>query len=132
MAISLLHTPEGVRDVYDAECARKLEVQKKITGVLHSYGYSQIETARQALENAGISPEDIGACVVATFSSDYLSPSAACMVQRGLGLTLVKDYVENIFCGTIEVQSEKGKYTDFVITMPKTVFEEESDEVLHS
>ena len=53
-------------------------------------------------------------------------------VQRGLGLTLVKDYVENIFCGTIEVQSEKGKYSDFVITMPKTVFVEESDEVLHS
>lgn len=41
---NLLHTPEGVRDVYDAECARKLEVQKKITGVLHTYGYSQIET----------------------------------------------------------------------------------------
>ena len=45
-----------------------------------------VGAARQALENAGISPEDIGACVVATFSSDYLSPSAACMVQRGLGL----------------------------------------------
>ena len=45
-----------------------------------------VNAARQALENAGISPEDIGACVVATFSSDYLSPSAACMVQRGLGL----------------------------------------------
>ena len=42
--------------------------------------------ARQALENAGISPEDIGACVVATFSSDYLSPSAGCMLQRELGL----------------------------------------------
>ena len=45
-----------------------------------------VGAARQALENAGSSPEDIGACVVATFSSDYLSPSAACMVQRGLGL----------------------------------------------
>ena len=45
-----------------------------------------VGAARQALENAGISPEDIGACVVATLSSDYLSPSAACMVQRGLGL----------------------------------------------
>ena len=45
-----------------------------------------VGAARQALENAGISPEDIGACVVATFSSDYLAPSAACMVQRGLGL----------------------------------------------
>ncbi len=46
---NLLHTPEGVRDVYDAECARKLEVQKKITGVLHSYGYSQIETPHSSI-----------------------------------------------------------------------------------
>lgn len=52
-------------------------------------------------------------------------------VQRGLGLTLVKDYVENIFHGTIEVHSEKGRGTEFVITIPKTSFEEETDEVLH-
>lgn len=52
-------------------------------------------------------------------------------VQRGLGLTLVKDYVENIFHGVIEVYSEKGKYTKFVITLPKTSFEEETDELLH-
>lgn len=52
-------------------------------------------------------------------------------VQRGLGLTLVKDYVENIFHGTIAVHSEKGRRTEFVITIPKTSFEEETDEVLH-
>ena len=45
-----------------------------------------VGAARQALENAGIKPEEIGACVVATFSADYLSPSAACMLQRELGL----------------------------------------------
>lgn len=45
-----------------------------------------VGAARQALENAGIKPEEIGACVVATFSADYLSPSAGCMLQRGLGL----------------------------------------------
>ena len=30
-----------------------------------------VGAARQALENAGIKPEEIGACVVATFSADY-------------------------------------------------------------
>ena len=45
-----------------------------------------VGAARQALENAGIKPEEIGACVVATFSADYLSPSAGCMLQRELGL----------------------------------------------
>lgn len=52
-------------------------------------------------------------------------------VQRGIGLTLVKDYVENIFQGTIEVHSEKGRYTEFVIAIPKASFEEEPDEVLY-
>lgn len=44
MAASLLHTPEGVRDIYNGECARKLAVQEKISGVFHLYGYEDIET----------------------------------------------------------------------------------------
>lgn len=44
MAIRLLHTPEGVRDIYDKECARKQTVQEKISKVFHLYGYEDIET----------------------------------------------------------------------------------------
>ncbi len=44
MAASLLHTPEGVRDIYGGECARKLAVQEKISSVFHLYGYEDIET----------------------------------------------------------------------------------------
>ncbi len=40
----LLHTPEGVRDIYAEECARKLAVQKKIQNVFRLYGYQDIET----------------------------------------------------------------------------------------
>lgn len=40
----LLHTPEGVRDVYNEECAKKLALQNRLLGVLHSYGYRDIET----------------------------------------------------------------------------------------
>ena len=42
--------------------------------------------ARQALENAGITADQIGACVVATLTPDTLVPSAACCLQRELGL----------------------------------------------
>lgn len=42
--------------------------------------------ARQALNRAGIRPEEIGVCLVATFSPDYASPSTACLLQRELGL----------------------------------------------
>ena len=40
----LLHTPEGVRDIYGSECARKLAVQEKILQVFRLYGYEAIET----------------------------------------------------------------------------------------
>ncbi len=44
MEVNLLHTPEGVRDIYNGECARKLSVQSRISKVFHSYGYQDIET----------------------------------------------------------------------------------------
>ena len=40
----ILHTPEGVRDIYNGECRRKNHVQEILSGVLHSYGYEDIQT----------------------------------------------------------------------------------------
>lgn len=40
----LLHTPEGVRDVYDTECGRKRLVLHRLHHVLKLYGYHDIET----------------------------------------------------------------------------------------
>lgn len=44
------------------------------------------QAARAALEQSGVSPEDIGACIVATMTPDTLMPSTACVLQRELGL----------------------------------------------
>jgi len=41
---SLLHTPEGVRDIYNGECAKKLALQDMIHTVFSSYGYFDIQT----------------------------------------------------------------------------------------
>lgn len=41
---SLLHTPEGVRDVYGAEYARKLSVEQKLHDTIRLYGYQDIQT----------------------------------------------------------------------------------------
>lgn len=40
----VIHTPEGVRDIYGGECARKRVLQKKLHKVFVSYGYEDIET----------------------------------------------------------------------------------------
>ena len=45
-----------------------------------------VQAARAALERAGISPAEIGACIVATVTPDHAVPSAACLLQRELGL----------------------------------------------
>lgn len=44
MIDKLLHTPEGVRDIYDSECKRKIQVERKLQQVLELYGYRQIQT----------------------------------------------------------------------------------------
>ena len=40
----LIHTPEGVRDYYNLDCARKMEVSERMNEVLKSYGYHFIQT----------------------------------------------------------------------------------------
>ena len=44
MSKKLLHTPEGVRDIYGKEFERKLLVEEKLRVVIGSYGYEAIQT----------------------------------------------------------------------------------------
>lgn len=44
MKKDLLHTPEGVRDIYNGECARKLVLQSRLRDVCVLYGYNDIQT----------------------------------------------------------------------------------------
>ena len=44
MSERLLHTPEGVRDIYGREYAAKLAVENQIHHVINSYGYEDIQT----------------------------------------------------------------------------------------
>lgn len=39
-----IHTPEGVRDIYNGECARKNLMAERMKNVLKSYGYRDIQT----------------------------------------------------------------------------------------
>ena len=40
----VLHTPEGVRDIYNVECGKKLALEGRIKKVFHLYGYHDIQT----------------------------------------------------------------------------------------
>ena len=39
-----IHTPEGVRDIYNGECTRKNLMAERMKNVLKSYGYRDIQT----------------------------------------------------------------------------------------
>lgn len=44
MKKQILHTPEGVRDIYGDECGRKQGLQEKLRRVIECYGYHVIQT----------------------------------------------------------------------------------------
>ena len=44
MTDQMLHTPDGVRDIYNGECRQKLLLQNRLHEVLKKYGYHDIQT----------------------------------------------------------------------------------------
>ena len=44
MTDQMLHTPDGVRDIYNGECKQKLLLQERLHDVLTKYGYRDIQT----------------------------------------------------------------------------------------
>lgn len=44
MKNKLLHTPEGVRDIYNAECKKKLYLQERLHKKFRQYGFQDIQT----------------------------------------------------------------------------------------
>lgn len=73
-------------------------------------------------DGPGILPEDLEQIFHPGFSTKINYDTGE--VNRGLGLNLVKDLVENQFKGTIEVSSVPGN-TIFTITIPKNCWEGE-------
>ncbi|MCI9296819.1 MAG: ketoacyl-ACP synthase III [Lachnospiraceae bacterium] len=60
--------------------------------------YMAAEAAGRAIENAGISPEDIELIIMATLSSDVILPSSACEVQREIGAKNAAAFDINAAC----------------------------------
>ena len=73
-------------DTTDQWITSRTGIRRRRHCVSETHGSLCAGAARAALERAGVSPEEIGACIVATVTADTLVPSAACVLQRELGL----------------------------------------------
>lgn len=86
------------RIVTNAELARRVDTDDEWitsrTGIRQRYFCSEDEStvslaiaaAKEALQQARLSPNDVDCCICATVSGDFATPSVACMVQAALGL----------------------------------------------
>lgn len=54
--------------------------------------------ARQAMQHAGLGPEDIDGIILATVTPDYIFPSTACMLQHRLGIKQGLAFDVNAVC----------------------------------
>ncbi|MGC8667033.1 MAG: beta-ketoacyl-ACP synthase III [Chthonomonadales bacterium] len=59
--------------------------ERRIAGPEDSAATLGEAAARQALDDAGITPEDLDLIICATTTGDYLFPATACLIQHGLG-----------------------------------------------
>ena len=60
--------------------------------------FMAVQAGKKALEASGLQPEDIDVILVATVSSDYITPSTACMVQRELQAVNAVSFDINAAC----------------------------------
>ncbi len=71
-------------------------------------------------DGPGIPKDEIENIFLEGYSTKFNSETGN--IERGLGLCLVKDYVENDFGGSLEIDSEVGKYTEFALLLPFSNF----------
>ncbi len=119
MDTKLIHTPEGVRDIYGAELKAKKELSARINDVIASYGYSEIQTP--AFEFFDVFSNEVGTTPskdlfkffdkegnTLVLRSDFTPAVARCAVkyflEDGEKLPLRLCYEGNVFTNTSELK----------------------------
>src|SRR5690625_1851738 len=80
------------------------------------------EAASEALDRAGVSPDEVDAIIVATVTPDHLFPATACLVQKELGATRAFGYDLSAACSgfifalsTGSMMIESGRYNNVLV-----------------
>jgi 3-oxoacyl-[acyl-carrier-protein] synthase-3 len=77
---------EKIVDTTDAWITERTGIkERRIASADEATSDFSTRACRQALESAGVKPEEVDLIVVATCTPDHFFPSVACLVQRALG-----------------------------------------------
>lgn len=87
-----------------------------------------VQAAREALSDADILPQQLDLIIVATVSSDYITPAAACLVQKELGACHAAAFDINAACSgflfalnTVDAYIQAGIYQTALIIGVETL-----------
>ena len=87
-----------------------------------------VNAGTTALSDSGLLPEDLDLIIVATVSSDYITPSTACMVQKELGAVNAAAFDLNAACSgflfalnTADAYFQAGIYENALIIGVETL-----------
>jgi len=124
MGKQLLHTPEGVKDIYGEEYAKKLEVERRLHENIRLYGYEEIQTP--AFEFFDVFSKEIGTTpsreLYKFFDKDNntlvlrpdFTPSIARCAAKYFGednIPLRFSYLGNTFTNTSDLQGKLKEST---------------------
>ena len=124
MNTELIHTPEGVRDIYGEEYGKKLAIQKILHKQIHLYGYQDIQTP--TFEYFDVFGKEIGTtpakdlfkffdsdgnilCLRPDFTPSMARCAAKYFVEEDLPLRL--SYIGNTFSNTSLLQGKLKETT---------------------
>src|SRR5438552_15946913 len=84
-------TNEDIEKIVDTSSEWIIErtgIHRRHIAAEHESALSMAEkSARQAMEEANLSPDDIGMIIVSTTTPEKMFPSTACLLQQRLGIS---------------------------------------------
>lgn len=87
-----------IMDTSDEWISSRTGIKKRHLAKEETTASMSVEAARRALENAGVTEEELDLIILGTVSADYVTPACACEVQAALGAKKAVAFDVNAAC----------------------------------